>query len=148
MDANLAVHARDVVAALEAAGAAAIPPFLVGDAKVPDGGGWADTPGQSNFVGYVRFVGIDGGGWDGSMADPQEDPTVVYDATCFGATPGQARNIAHAVRVAVKGLLHTTVDGRYVDSVRFDFSGNNDLLSEVVKPTIHYTPVRFRITTR
>lgn len=148
MTVSFATHAKEILAVLRAAGQAASPTWLVGDAVVPDGAGWQGTPGQSNYVGYALFSDISGGMWDGSMADPEEDPTAVYQANCTGATPGQARNIADDVRQSVRSLLHTTVDGRRVDSVRFDFASENMMRDDDVQPSVFFCPVRFRVTTR
>lgn len=145
---SLATHSQTVLAALDAAGQAASPSWLVGDAVVPDGAGWAGSPSQSSFVGYVMFSDISGGMWDGSMATPQQDPTAVYQAQCTGGNAAQARRIADGVRDAVRGLLHTTMDGRRVDSVLFDFGSENVLRDDDVDPSVFFVPVRFRITTR
>lgn len=145
---SFATQAQDILAALTAAGQAATPAWLVGDGVVPDGAGWQGAEGQSTYVGYALFADISGGRWDGSMAEAEQDPTAVYQTNCTSASPNRARDIADEVRAAVRAMHRTTVGGRFVDAVRFDFASENVLRDDDAATSVFYVPVRFRITTR
>jgi hypothetical protein len=83
------------------------PAVLVGDGERPTGAGWSATPGQSSFTGYVIVYPI-GQAFDGSVAEPDVDATLMWQVTCVGATRQHAETVL--------GLVNAALIGRTVDT--------------------------------
>lgn len=91
-----------VTTAVVAAMVAGMAPVLVGDGKVPAGGGWQGTPAASTtFKPYVVVYGGSTPGLDGTLADPHEDGIHAVQATYVART----RATAEALRDQGRAIL-------------------------------------------
>lgn len=92
-------HTAGMLSRLEASN------LLVGDGRRPDGGGWQDAPGQSEFVPYLVLYGLqhERQGPDSSIADRNTAPVLRYQVTAVGADRDQAET---ASDLAARQLLN------------------------------------------
>lgn len=95
----------------------------VGDGEKPaTGAGWAGTPGESVFHGYVVVHPITGGDIGGSLDDPDGDVWPTYQVSAYGATRAQCELAADTARAAMLAAT-ITVPGRTVSRLRLDLLG-------------------------
>jgi len=122
-------HTDAVIAALEAAG------LTVGDAVAPDD---TDPP-------YVVVYAIAGGGSTGTLARPDDDAFLVYQATCVGTSREQAEWLADKA-LELLGPDAVAVPGRRVCRVSLDMHGGIQR-DDNVTPPVFWSAPRFRMTT-
>ena len=117
-----------------------------GDGREPDGAGWNDE--MTTFEPYAAIFPIPGGTRDGTLADWEEDATLVYQATCVGPTQQSAEALVDEVGVVFKALTSATVGTLRIDVVRNDFGSHQVRRTDDVEPAkpvlFHGTP-RYRL---
>lgn len=119
----------------------------VGDGERPAGGGWAATPGQTDFVGYCVVHPISSsfsGGDRGTLANPDEDAELVWQATCVGATREQCENVIDLVCGDVIGVDLEPSGRRASNRVRLQStSGGARREEDNTQPPLWVAAVRF-----
>ena len=120
-------HTDGVIAALEAQG------LTVGDAVAPEDVG---PP-------YVVVYPIAGGGLSGSLADPNEDGTLIFQVTCVGASREQAEWLADKAMALLDGF---SISGRSIARVSLDLQGGIQR-DDASTPPVFYASPRFRVMT-
>lgn len=105
------VHTDAIIEAIRTAGI----PVSDGD-ETPTGAGWQGAPGTSRFVPWVRVQLVPGGLFDGTLAEPQQDASLVYELDGVGPSREAAERTLDRARTAV--FDGVTVDGRTVVSIR------------------------------
>lgn len=117
----------------------------VGDGVKPASGGWAGTPGQSAYNGYVVVHPLPGGITDGSLDAPDADGYPIYQMSTYGATRAQCEAIADSVRdVMLSEPL--VLSSRKVMQVRIDMLGGSRRDDAIQPPEWHGVD-RYRIIT-
>ena len=128
-----------IVAALEDDG------LLVGDGEQPAGAGWQGEPDVSVFKAYMVVHAMVGGLLDGSIGDPDDDGSLMYQVSAYGATRAQCEWAAdQARRVILTGPL--LVAGQRVVRVRVDMLGGARRDDEV-QPPLWLSAERYRLLT-
>jgi hypothetical protein len=103
--AKFRTHTDAVVAKLVAAGR------VVGDADEPSAAhGWQGAVGQSAFISYTIVYPLIGGVFDGSLGEPDDDASLIWQLTCVGASRQQAEFEADASLAALVGQSLTVAD--------------------------------------
>lgn len=111
----------------------------VGFAEAPDGALEA-VQGRPVGPGYFIVYPVQGGGRDGSLADPFADAELVYQITTVARTAQEVRWLVGLIEPALAGL---EVDGRVVWQVEPEDGGV--LLDRDVDPPVFYSTPRFRL---
>jgi hypothetical protein len=117
----------------------------VGVMKAPDAPAGAVCP----VMPYAIVYPIPGGGFGGSMADPYEDVTYVYQVTSVGETPTQCQAMGDAVRKAILNaanpiaLTATLAPSRKVSRREPDGAPGG---IDVGAPDLYYLPERYKLT--
>lgn len=117
----------------------------VGDGQTPDSAGWQGAPGGSAFNGYVVLHSIPGGSLDGSIAEPDDDATTLYQVTAVGATREQCEWHADNARQALVGQ-DLEIDGRKTVRISVDVL-TGARRDETVMPVVWISTDRFRVVT-
>lgn len=116
--ASFRTHTDAIVAKLQAAG------LPVGDADRPSATHGLQPPtatGERKFIAYVVVYPLIGGTFDGTLAEPNDDASLIYQLTCVGASRSQAEYVADAALAALIGQP-LTVAGRSVSRVWADLA--------------------------
>lgn len=117
----------------------------VGDGEQPTGAGWQAEPDASVFHPYVVVHSMVGGLLDGPIGEPDEDGSLTYQVSSYGATRAQCEWAAdQARRVMLTGPL--LVPDARVLRVRVDMLGGARRDDEV-QPPIWVSAERYRLTT-
>lgn len=118
--------------------------LVVGDGERPKtGAGWAATPGQSAFRGYVVVHSLAGGITDGTIEDPDDDAFPIYQLSTYGTTRAQCELLSDTCRDVMLGVP-ITLDGRTVAQVRVDMLGGARR-DDAIQPPIWQGVERYRI---
>jgi hypothetical protein len=137
--ASLRLHTNAVVATLETAVAATI--AVVGDAYKPGVTGWQGEPGHSQFAPYMIVYPL-GGGFDGTIGDPDDDASLQWQVTCVGETREQAEWVTDLAIAALVGQP-LAIAGRYVPRVELDDAAGGVRPDDSVQPPVFIATPRF-----
>ena len=114
------------------------------------GWGWQGTPGQSAFRPYRIVYPLTGGtmGADqdqGTLANPSDDASLIWQVTCVGATRPQCEAVVHDTNeLLVEQMSSFTIPGRFVMRVWCDMTGGVRRDDELQHPVFIPTP-RYRL---
>ncbi len=119
--------------------------LVVGEGEAPAAGGWAGSPGQSDYTGYVVIYPTPGGPSDGTVSVPNADSATDYQIVSVGATSRQAETVADEVREVLTAALPSLVERR-VTHVNVAMLGGA-VLDDTVLPTVWMVSDRYRYYT-
>lgn len=108
------------------------------------GWGWQGKAGQSSFMPYRVLYPIIGGVFDGTLGEPSDDASFMYQVTCVGMTRPQCEAIVDNTN----GLLveqPLTVAGRYIMRVWCDMAGGGARRDDTVQPPVFIATPRYRV---
>jgi hypothetical protein len=100
----------------------------------------------STFNGYVVLYPMSGGLVDGTIDNPNEDASVLYQITAVGATAEQTELVADRARVAITSGTYPATGGRSVLLVEVDMVGGVSR-DDDAQPPVYYQPDRYRFRT-
>lgn len=136
------LHTDAVVAALRDAG------LTVFDAGPPlssdEGWGWKGAPGQSDFAPYTIVYPLEGGIYGGTLGDPDDDASLIWQVTCVGGTRQQCEWVVDQTMRALVGPT-LEVEGRWVSRVWADMAGGGVRRDDTVQPPVFISTPRFRV---
>jgi len=105
--------------------------------------GWQGTPGQSTFLPYIVVYPLAGGTFDGPLGCPDDDASLIWQATCVGATRAQCQLVADQALSALIGH-RLSVPGRSVTRLWADFPDGGVIRDDTVQPPLFISVPRFR----
>ena len=139
--ASLRSHTDAVVAALDA-----VTGIEVGDGVAPAAGGWAGTPGESTFAGYVIVYPL-GSTLDGPLAAPDADAELTWQLTCVGATRQQCEWVVDAALGALVGAALTVTGRATVDRIRLVDGTGGTRRDDTTQPPVFIATPHVTVTT-
>jgi hypothetical protein len=125
------------------------------DAGAPDldvtpgvvgGWGWQGTPNQSRFLPYRALYPIIGGIFDGTLGEPSDDASLIYQVTCVGRDRPQCEAIVDDTNdLLVEQGSALVVPGRFIMRVWSDMAGGGARRDDTVQPPVFIATPRYRV---
>jgi hypothetical protein len=125
------------------------------DAGAPDldatpgaaGWGWQGTPGQSRFLPYRIVYPIAGGIFEGTLGEPSDDASLVFQVTCVGRDRPQCESIVDDTNLLlVERRPDLIVAGRYVTRVWCEMTGGARR-DDTTQPPVFVATPQYRVDT-
>lgn len=117
----------------------------VGDGVAPSTAGWQGEVANSVFAAYVVVHSMVGGFLDGSIDDPDDDGSMMYQVSAFGATREQCEWAADQARRVMLTSPLLVADHRVL-RVRVDMLGGARRDDEA-QPPLWISAERYRLLT-
>lgn len=122
------------------------------DAGAPDltnnpggqGWGWQGQPGASVFRPYFVVYPLPGGYFDGTLGDPDNDASLIWQVTCVGATRAQCEAAADRANDVLIGQPLNVAD-RFICRVWADMAGGGARRDDTVQPPVFIATPRYRV---
>lgn len=141
--AKLYTHSGAIILALRSAG------LTVFDSGPPTNTdqdwGWVDVPGQSAYRPYVILYDLPGGEFDGPLGCPDDDASLIWQATCIAETAERCRWLTDKAVAALVGQ-QIPVEGRSICRLYADFVAGAVRRDDTVQPPVYISTPRFRAT--
>jgi hypothetical protein len=127
------------------------------DAGAPDpnkgagkGWGWQGEPGTTRFLPYRIVYPVTGGIFNGedlgTLGEPSDDASLIWQVTCVGATRPQCEAIVDNTNdLLVEQAVSLVIAGRYVQRVWSDMAGGGARRDDEVQPPVFIATPRYRI---
>lgn len=138
------------------------PHFKTFDAGAPDlnatpgvvasgskGWGWQGKPGETSFLPYRILYPLTGGtfGGDndtGTLADPSDDASLIWQVTCVGATRPQCESLVDNTNtLLVEQPL--VVPNRFIMRLWSDMAGGGVRIDNEIQPPVFIATPRYRV---
>lgn len=125
--------------------------FDAGDPHLSDepggiGWGWQGTPGQAKFKAYRIVYPIIGGIFDGTLGEPSDDASLIYQVTCIGRDRPQCEWVADDTNdILIEQQASLVVPGRYIMRIWADMPGGGVRRDDEVQPPVFIATPRYRI---